>query len=337
MKRAQLAICDSNRTYCERLSEYLRNSLNFSFEIISFTEGEKLLAHLENAEVSLLIISHRHYENLGKEIPQERTKNIIVLVDDEDTTVPPGDERVRYVSRLLPASEIVRQVIDICTGRPEDFRGIVTRKTDRKCLVTGLYTPIPGCGQQALALSLGEALSGRGKSLLLSFEGFSPLTMLFDAEAKEDLMDLFYHADCNPESFPLHLERMRLNRKGLDIIKPAATPMQLREVTADRVKELISLLSEAAGYENVILDLREYPDSFFEILDLCDVIYMIEGTGSGDQRRISLYNQSLVESGFEDIPEKTVKCRPGDSTGPNGQWNAGALIRQGLEVTGPGA
>ena len=78
MKRAQLAICDSNRTYCERLSEYLRNSLNFSFEIISFTEGEKLLAHLENAEVSLLIISHRHYEDLGKEIPQERTKNIIV-------------------------------------------------------------------------------------------------------------------------------------------------------------------------------------------------------------------------------------------------------------------
>ena len=40
MNRPLLAICDTERDYCRRLDEYLRDHLNLSFEICSFTDTE---------------------------------------------------------------------------------------------------------------------------------------------------------------------------------------------------------------------------------------------------------------------------------------------------------
>lgn len=335
MKRVSLAICDSNRLYCERLGEYLRNNLKLSFEITSFTGTEMFLEYLKNDEVSLLIISEREYDEIRQRL--SGVKNIILLCEN----MAPGEalpSGIRCVSRLLPASEIIRQVIDICTESPDDFKGLSPQKSGKSCRVTGLYTPIPGCGQSLMSMNLGEALSEEGRSILISFESFSPLSVLFDEEGSEDLMDLFYHAECNPESFSLHLERMKIQKNGLDLVKPAMTPMQIREIDPGKVKELVRLLAEEAGYENVILDITALPDKFLEILALCDVIYTIEGRGSADSRRISLYNQTLLQSGYEQIMEKTVKCGPPEHGGREAlKRSARELIKMGLEVTSLGA
>ncbi len=340
MKRVSLAICDSNSLYCQRLGEYLRNNLKLSFEITSFTETEMFLEYLKKDEVSLLIVSEREYDEIMKSSSEGMTrqvKNIIVLCDNSaPDRAFPGN--TRYVSRLLPASEIIRGVIDICTESPDDFRGLSLQKSGKKCRVTGLYTPIPGCGQSLMSINLGEVLSEKERSILISFECFSPLSVLFDEEGSEDLMDLFYHAECNPESFPLHLERMKIQKNSLDIIKPAMTPMQIREIDPVKVKELIRLLSEDAGYENVILDITALPERFLDILNMCDVIYTIEGQGSADSRRLSLYNQTLLQSGYEQILEKTVKCSPPDRGGKEAlKRSAEDLLKRGLEVTGLGA
>lgn len=353
MKRVSLAICDSNRLYCERLGEYLRNNLKLSFDITSFTDTQKLLEYLKNDEVSLLIISEKEFDNISQRtevtnnveagdaneyhLMMRRIKNTIIVCNDEGQNRS-SDENISYVSRLLPASEIVRQVIRICTESPEDFEGLSPKKSGKRCRVLGLYTPIPGCGQSLMSMNLGEVLSEEGRSILISFECFSPLSVLFDEEGSEDLMDLFYHAECNPESFSLHLERMKITKNGLDLIKPAMTPMQIREIDPGKVKELIRLLIEEAGYENVVLDITTLPEGFPDILAMCDVIYTIEGQGSADQRRISLYNQTILQSGYEQILEKTVKMSPPERGGREAlKRSARELVKKGLEVTGLGA
>ena len=40
MNRPLLTICDTEKDYCRRLDEYLRDHLNLSFEICSFTDAE---------------------------------------------------------------------------------------------------------------------------------------------------------------------------------------------------------------------------------------------------------------------------------------------------------
>jgi hypothetical protein len=338
MNRSVMAVCDSNRIYCERLQEYLRNNLKLSFEYISFTDGKKLLEYLESSEVSLLIISESEYLGTGESSFERSVKNIIVLKDDEVSRTEDEKETIRYVSRLLPASEIVRQVINICTGSIQDFEGLSPEKSGKKCRVIGLYTPVSGAGQTSMALSLGGGFAREGKSILLSFESFSPLSLEFGADTDEDMTDLFYHADCNPQSIALHLERMLGHKGALDLVPPARTSIQLKEITFDKVKNMIKLLSEEAGYEYVLLDLKDYPDGFLDILSMCDVIYTIVGSDKYDQHRISLYNQTLIENGFDEVIEKTVKCRAVERS--QGQMSAGAvknLMRQGLEVTGLGA
>ncbi len=156
MKRTVMAVCDSNRIYCERLQEYLRNHVKLSFDYVSFTDAQKLLDYLESSEVSLLIISESEYQKGGESSFERLVKNIIVLVDDDIVLSEFEFENIRYASRFLPASEIVDQVISICTGRIQDFEGLTTVSSGKKCSVIGLYTPVSRGGQTSMALALGE-------------------------------------------------------------------------------------------------------------------------------------------------------------------------------------
>jgi hypothetical protein len=338
MNRSVMAVCDSNRVYCERLQEYLRNNLKLSFEYVSFTDSERLLKYLESDEVSLLIISESEYRKIAVSSFERQVKNIIVLIDEELRAAEDESGTLKYVSRLLPAKEIVRQVISICTGSIQDFEGLSPKRSGRECRVIGFYTPVSGAGQTRMALSLGAGFAGEGKSILISFESFSPLSLEFGTDTDEDLTDLFYHADCNPQSIALHLERMLGHKGSLDLVPPARTSVQLKEITFDKVKNLIKLLSEEAGYEYVLLDLKDYPNGFLDILSMCDVIYTIVGTGQYDQHRISLYNQTLIENGYDEVIEKTIRCRAPERG--QRQMSTGAvkmLIQQGREVAGLGA
>ena len=74
----------------------------------------------------------------------------------------------------------------------------------------------------------------------------------------------------------------------------------------DTGKELIELLTKEAGYEYILLDLKEYPDGFFEILDMCDVIYTVIRNNSADHYRLGRYNKALGENDYERIITKTM-------------------------------
>ena len=332
MKKTVLAICDSDAGYVMRLQEYLRNNLQLSFEIISFTESSKLIEYLGGNVVSLLIITSRELSKMDEEAMERAVRNTIVLWDEEAPSAK-EDKTVRYVSRLCPASEIVRKVIEICMERADDFNGLTHTGLTTGHKVIGLFTPISGCGQSELAISIGKELSSKGRSILVSFESFSRLSLQTEGSTKEDLTDLMYIAECNPDSFGLYLERMLIRMEGIDIVPPAGTAMQIKEINASKVKLLIDLLSEKGGYEYIILDLKEYPDGFLDILSGCDIIYTITGESDEEQQRIAMYNRTLIENGYEDVAEKTVKCRSlvRKVTAP-APVSAAALIQKGREV-----
>ncbi len=332
MKKTVLAVCDSDKRYVERLQEYLRNNLKLSFEIISFTESSKLKEYSNDSAVSLLIITDREFEKEGRAFFEEAVRNIIVLKDDEVIPEKVKDD-VRYVSRLCPASEIVKQVIGICTERAEDFIGLTADKQAVKRKVIGLFTPISGCGQTSLALSLGEKISKKGRSILISFESFSKLRALREGDSDEDLTDLLYFAECSPDSFGLYLERMLIRKGDLDIVPPPVTAAQLKEIKAENVRNLLELLCEKGGYEYILLDIKEYPERFADILSMCDIVYTIIGESAEDQQKIAMYNQFLIENDYDLILERTVKCSPLVKKIPQAKKQSiNALIDRGREV-----
>lgn len=343
MSNVILTVCDSNRMYCERLQEYLRNNLKLSFDIHAFTDMEMLLRFSKEKEISLLVVSEGILGRSNLDVRYEHFENVIIL-DEEMGKYVPGEQtlfpnaNVRHLSKYIPASQIAEGILEFCTSMAEGFSGLSINATPRNARVVGLFTPLSRSGQTMLTVKMGELLAREHKTIMLSFESFSALPSMFETESEEDITDLLYFADCERDKFCLYLEKIKKSRNGLDYITPARTAMQVKEITAAKIRELITLLAKEAGYEYVLLDLKEYPDGFFDILGMCDVVYTIVRNNSADHYRIGKYNSVLSENGYEQVITKTIKfLMPDVREGTGYNRYVEALLAQGQEVFSLGA
>ncbi len=334
-----LAVYDQSTLYCMRLSEYLRQQLRLSFDIQAFTEKEEFISFMEDEGAALLVASSSAARDV-KDVIRDNCRSIVILEEEDFRGPMKWDEKDGFfhMSKYLPAGKILEKILEVCMEDPDKFSDLGIKHMGNDCKVIGLYTPLSGSGQTTLAVQMGEQLSKTGKAILISFESFSALTKSFDDEAEQDITDMMYYADCEREKFCLYLEKIKVRKYGLDYIAPAKTAMQIKEMGADKVRDLIRLLANEAGYEYVILDLKDYPDGFFEILSMCDVLYTINRNNSADQYRMGKYNRILCENGYEEVLSKTIRCFFPDDKGVSSYRRyVKELIGKGQEVLSLGA
>ncbi|RKM54984.1 hypothetical protein D6853_12185 [Butyrivibrio sp. X503] len=316
MNRPVLAICDTESRYCGRLDEYLRKNLNLSFDIHSFTKVKSLEEFAGKNLISLLVIAESAVAELKKKACESGVKNILIL--DEELSIVREDEEAfeedaalgvnsEHISKFSPASEIVYHILDLCAKSPEDFESVGVRRSDGKGTVIGLYSPIARCGQTALSVKLCEELSKHGKTMLLNFDNFSPLPMIFGTETEGDITDLLYYSECEKSRFCIYLEKIKQSIGGFDYIPPAATAMQIKEIDYERLKNLIELIFKECGYEYMVLDLSDLPGGLYDILRYCNKVITIMGKTKADGYKLRKYEEVLSQNGYEDVCAAGVK------------------------------
>ncbi len=314
MIRPKLAICDSDAVYCHRLDEYLHGNLKLSFDIYSFTEVSILRDFAKNEEISLLIISEGLLQELNSGANKARFKNIMALDEgnggvefvewSEDDNI-----RIEHVSKYQAASGIISGIIDICASFPEDFKGTATGSEGVTGNVLGFYTPISRCGQTTFARTMAKKLAERGKTIFLSFECFSSLPQLLGIQKDEDITDIMYYAECEKDKLSILLEKIKISKDGVDYIMPAKTAMQQRDISSEKLRNLLEMLTGEAGYEYVILDLTDYPEDFLDICLLCKKIFTVVRDSAGDAYRQKVFEEVLISSGYEVIKSRMVKIQ----------------------------
>ncbi len=320
MNRPLLVLCDIDETYLGRLYEFLRENLKLSFEIISFTTVELLLNYVKDNSPSLLVISESAIAEIKNKKISENIKNILVLDEEagfcEDEEVY-GTLNIGHTSKYQAASAIVDNIVDFCVKRADDFDGVSTKFANDSGKVLGFFTPISKCGQTSLALSVGRELSEKGRTIFLSFESFSSLPKLLELREDGNISDLIYYSESDENKFCLYLEKIKNQVGQLDVIAPAKTAMQVKEISFECLKRLIDMLVHKAGYEYIVLDLTEYPEGLFDILRLCNKIFSIVGSEDGDQYKFDSYEDVLRENGYEDIIAETVKITVAELKNPD--------------------
>ncbi|WP_026517792.1 hypothetical protein [Butyrivibrio sp. MC2021] len=312
MSRPILAICDPDSVYLRRLDEYIRNHINLSIDIHSFSDRLIMDKFAETEDVNLLIASEKSYYELWDAKALDKYRNILVL-DEEGFSgavaeADPTGRHVEHISKYQPASGIAHAVIDMCSRSPEDFRGLWARSKVGNSRIIGFYTPLSRCGQTSMAIKAGEILARKGKTILLSFETYSSMGGLLKEEPEEDITDLLYYADCEKDKFCLYLERIKKSSGELDFIAPAKTAMQIKDVTCERLSELTQLLTREAGYEFILIDMKEYPEGFDDILRMCSCIFTVNRAQPSDKYRMRMFENVLSRNGCEDIQQSLVKC-----------------------------
>ena len=298
MKEKILALYDSEKDYLESLARFLKEKEELPFSLHTYTEAEKLVASAKKEKIEVLLVAETDFTY---EIAELETGKTLLL--NESGTVK--DTRIRNIDKYQKAENIWRELMDsyadMLTGEKRQLTGKGSAK------IIGMYSPVRRCLQTSFALTLGQVLAEKKKTLYISFEHYAGWNRLLDKNVRGDLAALLYFAEEQGEKFFCRMQSMTLKIGQLYYIPPAYAGQNLIYVKAQDWQKLLQKIAQTGGYDYIILDLSESIQGTFELLRMCDRIYTIIREDEQARAKLTQYEELLREYEYEDVWEKTEK------------------------------
>lgn len=291
MKRGLLLFCDAEEDYAQHMSEYLRRKGDFPWEIAIYTQIQELAKVQE--EIDLLLIAEEAYMMLEGSIHAKQT-----VVLKEHGSLP--EEKVVSIDKYQSAENIKRKLIELY--RQECGVDI---RSDSKVKFIGMYSPVRRCLQTTFALTYGQLLAEKHRTLYLSFECYGS-RQEWSAEDEDGLAELLYFLP-QEDNFLSHIKAVVRKVGNLDYVTPMMNGHNLLYVSVQEWLKLLHCLAECGEYEYIILDLSENMQGIFEILRFCSRIYTIVKEEPVARCKVTQYEQLLALQEYEDVKRKTSK------------------------------
>ncbi len=299
MKKSIFAVCDLDASYACNLMEYLKEKRSTPFEVQAFTNVESLQNFTKNHEIEILLISTRAMCNEIRELPINRT---IILSEGEQIQ---DLEEYPFVYKYQSSDQLISEVMEhYAVGRPQVH---VFRGTMRSTKLLAVYSPVGRTRKTSFALALGEVMSESKKVLYMNFEEFSGFEWLFQTSYRSDLSDLIYFARQKESGLIYKLNSMVQTFQELHYIPPVVSPADIRDVSGAEWLELLQEIVTYCDYDAIILDLSEQVDDLFQILSICDRIYMPVHEDMFSQAKLAQYEKLLMMLDQSEILEKTSR------------------------------
>lgn len=300
MGKPIMAICDRQAGYTNQLIALFQKKKELPFEIYGFTKNESLEEFCGKHRIALLLISEPDYR---EELQKKEIDRILVL--QEGIGILP--EYVATVNKFQPAKELYREIMRVY-GEGEK---IVPFQNDKKgnFQLIGIYSPLHCCMQTTFALTAGQLLAKKKKTLYLNFECFSGFETLFGKRFSGNLTDILYYYDCAREKLAYKLESIVQETNSLYFIPPAASYEDFRDIQEEEWIDVIAQIAKAGGYETVVLDITEQVRGIYSLLEICDKIYTMVRDERMAKAKLAQYELMLEQGIYHKVREKTEKCK----------------------------
>lgn len=300
MGKPIMAICDRQAAYTSQLIALFQGKKELPFEIHGFTKNESLQEFCDNNRIALLLVSEPDY----REELQDKAIDRILVLREGTGSLP---ENVATVNKFQPAGMLYREIMRVYG---EGERIVPFRKNEKKKIrLIGVYSPLHCCMQTTFALTAGEILAKKRKTLYLNFECFSGFEMLLGRRFGGNMTDVLYYYDCAKEKLSYKLESVVQKMGELYFIPPAASYEDFQGIKEEEWLSVITEIAQTGGYETVLLDLTEQVRGVYPLLEACDKIYTLLKDDRMAKAKLAQYELMLEQETYRKIREKTVKCR----------------------------
>lgn len=294
MKHKLLVFCDAEEDYAQHMTEYLRRKGDFPWEVRVYTQmGE--VKELEK-EIDVLLVAESVYATLQEEICANQ---IIVLC--ENGTFQKG--KVVSIDKYQSAEKVRQRLLELYGE--ERVIGRIGEAGVRQVKMIGMYSPVRRCLQTTFALTYGQLLAEKHKTLYLSFEYYGERQEW--TEPQEDGLSKLLYFLQEDNSFLTHVRTTVRKLGNLDYVAPMINGEKLLYVTQQEWQTLLKKLADSGAYEYIVLDLSENMQGLFEVLRLCDRVYTIVKDDMMARCKVNQYEQLLALQEYEDVKRKTAK------------------------------
>lgn len=293
-----LALCDTEEEYAQYMTEYLRSHKEIPWEIHTYTEIPGLVEFAEREPVELLVVAENAYTQEVRKLKAART----ILLNESGLC---RWNAVRNVNKYQQAENVYREIVDVYmevagVQLPRLMAGMDVR-------FIGMYSPVRRCLQTSFALTLGQMLAEKHRTLYLNFEHYAGITELLPDLQTRDLADLVFFLTSDQDRFMLRMQTMLRKKGELDYIPPVKAGQNLLTITPGEWQNLMERIAQLGDYEYVILDLSENIQGLFDMLRLCSRVFTLTKEDAAASSKINQYEQVLSLYEYEDVLEKTHK------------------------------
>lgn len=294
MEHKLLVLCDPEEDYLQHMADFLRRKKQVPWEVVAYTKPEELLKLKE--EIDILMISESAYgafvEELAVKLP--------VLLNESGVV---QGEVLLNVDKYQEAEKVHQVVWEHYMERDGDM--FPELKCGGGTKFIGMYSPVRRCLQTTFALTYGQLLAEKHRTLYISFEYYGQRQEW--VESREDGVSKLLYFLQEESSFLSHVRTVVRKLGNLDYVAPMVNGQNLLYVTVQEWQKLLKQLAEIGEYEFIILDLNESMQGLFEILRLCHRVYTIVKEDPMARCKVAQYEQLLSLQEYVDVKKKTAK------------------------------
>ncbi len=297
MVKKILALCDKEESYLRHMADYLGKKDMRPFMVRAFTNADQLKKFTEKNNAELLLIAENAYRDEIKDWP---IKHILILNESGNLV----GTNVENINKYQSSENIFRTVMNYYM----EENGLAGRlSTGNGMKIIGNYSPVRRCMQTTFALSMGQILAKKHKTLYLNFESYSGFGYLLNREFAADITDVLYYFNCEREKLPYRLEGMIQTINGLDYIPPVLSYKDLTEIEGKEWIELFREIERTSEYEYLILDLSDQMKGLFDVLRECFRVFTIVKEDGFAEAKLRQYEEVMKMMDYGDIAAKTKK------------------------------
>lgn len=292
-----MVLCDEEEEYAQLMTEFLKKRKDLPWVIRTYTSVEELFGK-ESESVDMLVVAESAYFDEMQKLCSDG----LVILNESGLMRWDG---MRYVDKYSRAEEVLKQLLAIYADiadvpMPRFAVGLHTK-------FIGNYSPVRRCMQSSFALTLGQMLAEKHKTLYLNFEHYAGMAEVLPDMQNLDLADLLYFLNAEKEKFRIRMQTILKQIGKLDYIPPMKVGQNLLSVTGEEWLALLRKIEELGVYEYVILDLSESMQGLFEILRLCSRVFTSVAQDRIADRKLTQYEQVLALYEYGDVLEKTSR------------------------------
>jgi len=295
-----LVLCDTEEEYAGLMSEYLKGRRETSWEIRTYTDIDSLLGYAEQTGIDLLVIAENAYQEKVRGLTAKKT----ILLNESGVI---RWENIRNISKYQAAEEVYKEILSEYMELHEaPLPRLAEENTDR---LIGFFTPVHRSLQTTFALTMGQLLAEKHKTLYLNFEYCAGMAELLPDTRTRDLADLVYFLNTDKDRFWLRMQTMLLKKGEMDFIPPVKSGNALLEIKAEEWEELLMRIRQMGEYEFIILDLSESVQGLPELLRACSRIFTLTRDDRYARGKLAQYERMMALGEYEDILSKSSRYK----------------------------
>lgn len=297
MNEKNLVICDPEIRYANRLGENISQREELAVRVHICSSFEKLRELSEKKPIHILVLDESYAYEERSSVSASQT-----FVLGEGNIKDLG-EAEHGIEKYRCADEIIREIFEVYVDKTRE--NMLRNRRKNKTRLIAVYSPIHRIGKTRFAMELGRECAKSKRVLYLNMEEYAGFQ---DAGDKGwNLGDLLYYIKQGDENLGVRMQLAVQKSEGLDYLLPVPISSDLKEITLGEWESLLGEIVKGSNYELLILDMSESVQGLFQILDLCDRIYMPVLNDEISGRKIEQYEKNLAKLNLEKLAGMTYR------------------------------